>query len=153
MTKRIRDIAHDVQRDNPHIGSKADVENVLKSAFSVILERVANGDVVIVQGFGTFQAKVHKGRTLNSPLMKGGSIKFGDQLVLRFRQAASAKAVINQIDKAKAKSNGKASAKKAKKAKAKKVMSKAKTAEANATRAAKKAAKAAAAKAETAAEV
>jgi len=93
----IRDIAHDVQRDDPHFGSKADVENVLKSAFDIILERVAKGDNVTVRGFGTFAAKLFKGRTLSSPLMKGGSIEFGDQLVLRFRQSASAKQRINEI--------------------------------------------------------
>jgi len=93
----IRDIAHDVQRDNPHLGSKSDVEHLIKEVFGVILERCAKGDNVKVRGFGVFAASNFKGRTLRSPLMKGGLIEFADQLVLRFRQSQSAKGKINEI--------------------------------------------------------
>lgn len=131
MTTGIKDIAHDVQRDQPHLGSKADVENTLKSAFGVILERVAKGDTVTIRGFGTFHAKVFKGRTLKSPLMEGGSVDFGDSLVLRFRQSLQAKKTINDIAgeapaKAKPKANGKSKAKKASAKKASTKKSKAK---------------------------
>ncbi len=92
-----RDIAHDVQRDNPHLGSKADVEQMAKAFFEIVLERVAKGGKVNIRGFGAFEAKMFKGRTLASPLMKGGTIEFKDQLVLRFRQSQGAKRVINEI--------------------------------------------------------
>lgn len=110
----LRDIAHDVQRDNPHLGNKADVEAMARALFEVIVERTAKGGVVAVRGFGTFEAKVFKGRTLNSPLMKGGKVSFPDALVLRFRQSPAAKKMINEI----AENIGKDS-KKAKKADAK----------------------------------
>lgn len=124
MTTSLRDIAHDVQRDNPHLGSKTGVEQTLKAAFDVILERVAKGDQVTIRGFGAFHAKMFSGRTLSSPLMKGGSIQFSDQLVLRFRQSQSAKQNINEIaaaqpkktskkGTAKSKANGKKGAAKA----------------------------------------
>jgi len=93
----VKDIAHDVQRDNPHLGSKADVEHLIKEVFEVILERTAKGSDVKVRGFGVFTATTFKGRTLKSPLMKGGEINFKDQLVLRFRQSQAAKIKINDI--------------------------------------------------------
>ncbi len=146
----LRDIAHDVQRDNPHLGSKADVEHMAKAFFDIVLERVAKGAKVSIRGFGAFEAKLFKGRTLSSPLMKGGTIEFKDQLVLRFRQSQSAKVKINEINaaipkKAKAKDNGKADAKpaddkKVKAAKAKKAKAaKAKKAKAAAAAAAEEA--------------
>jgi nucleoid DNA-binding protein len=94
----LKDIAHDVQRDNPHLGSKADVEHLLKCSFAVMLERVAAGGQLKLRGFGVFEAKTFKGRTLKSPLMEdqGGEIEFPDQLVLRFRQSQAAKKLINE---------------------------------------------------------
>lgn len=92
----MKDIAHDVQRDNPHLGSKADMENVIKSVFEIILERIANGEKVSIYGFGAFQAKKIAGREVKSPLVKGGSVSFDDQLVLRFRQSQGAKKKINK---------------------------------------------------------
>jgi nucleoid DNA-binding protein len=94
----VTDLAHDVHRDNHHLGlSKADVETLLRSGFEQILSRVAAGETVEVRGFGVFSSKVFPGRTLSSPLMKGGSIDFPDQLVLRFRQSQQAKKAINSL--------------------------------------------------------
>ena len=135
----LRDIAHDVQRDNPTLGSKADVEHLAKEIFSIILERVAKGDKVNVRGFGAFEAKMFKGRTLSSPLMKGGSINFRDQLVLRFRQSQSAKHKINEISDALPK-KGKAKAAPADKPANGKPAAKAKTAKKGSTKAKGKAA-------------
>jgi len=92
----LKDIAHDVQRDNPHLGSRADVEHLLKCCLNVMLERVAAGGQVKLRGFGVFEAKTFKGRTLKSPLMDDGEIEFPDQLVLRFRQSQAAKSLINE---------------------------------------------------------
>ncbi|MGW8177328.1 MAG: HU family DNA-binding protein [bacterium] len=99
QTTNLKDIAHDVQRDNPHLGSRADVEHLLKCSLNIILERVAHGHQVKFRGFGVFEASLFKGRKLTSPLMKdqGGAVEFPDQLVLRFRQSQSAKAVINKL--------------------------------------------------------
>ncbi len=117
----LRDIAHDIKRDNPHIGTHVDVEQMVKAVFGLVVEHVAKGHAVKIQGFGTFEAKLFKGRKLVSPLVKGGSLEFDDQLILRFRQSQSAKIRINQMagDHAAAKANGEANALKAAKAIAK----------------------------------
>lgn len=143
----LKEIAHDVQRDNPHLGSRADVEHLLKCALRVIVERVATGHAVKLRQFGVFEASVFKGRTLKSPLMKdrGGSIDFKDQLVLRFRQSQAAKHLINEIasvspKKRKAKGEGEGEGAEApKKVKTKKTVAKKPAKKAGAKKAAKKA--------------
>lgn len=114
MTKglNVDDIAHDVHRDLHHLGlTKGASEEILRGVFAAIKQRVASGEAVNVRGFGVFEAKLFKGRTLNSPLVKGGSIDFGDQLVLRFRQSPAAKREINEIANAKGKKAAKTAAK------------------------------------------
>jgi nucleoid DNA-binding protein len=92
------DIGHDIHRDLHHLSlTKGACEEIVKGVFAAIKQRVAAGEIVNIRGFGVFQAKVFKGRTLNSPLVEGGSIQFGDQLVLRFRQSPAAKREINEI--------------------------------------------------------
>jgi nucleoid DNA-binding protein len=91
----VKDIAHDVARDTK--GDKSAIEGVLVSAFGVILERVAAGEEVHIHKFGSFKSSLFKGRTLNSPLMTGGKVTFGDQYVLRFHQAPVAKRRINEL--------------------------------------------------------
>lgn len=97
MSINVKDIAHDVARDNPTLGDKAALEQAISSAFGVILERVAKGEEVHIHRFGSFKASLFKGRTLNSPLMKDGTVTFADQLVLRFHQAPVAKRRINEL--------------------------------------------------------
>lgn len=93
----IKDIAHDVARDNPDLGDKSALERALASAFGIILERVASGENVHIHKFGSFKTQLFKGRTLNSPLMSGGSVVIKDQFVLRFHQAPVAKRKINEL--------------------------------------------------------
>lgn len=98
------DIAHDIHRDLHHLSlTKGACEEIVRGVFAAIKQRVASGEAVNIRGFGVFEAKVFAGRTLNSPLVKGGSIDFADQLVLRFRQSQAAKREINEIAGAKGK--------------------------------------------------
>jgi len=128
------DIAHDIHRDLYHLSlTKGACEEIVRGVFAAIKGRLAAQEAVNIRGFGVFEAKVFKGRTLNSPLVKGGSIDFADQLVLRFRQSQTAKREINEIAKAAAKGK-----KAAAKGKAKPAEAEAKPAK-KASRAAKKA--------------
>ncbi len=139
-----KDIAHDLKRDNPHMGNKSDLEHMVKEMFKIILEHAAKGNKVQIRGFGTFSTSIFKGRTLKSPLMKGGVIDFKDQLVLRFRQSQSAKIAANEIaakapeEKAPEEHEGKA----AKKAAPKKATAKKKSKKNGVSKAAKAAAEA-----------
>lgn len=83
-----------------------------------VIERLKGGEKVAVRGFGTFQAKLLKGRTLSSPLLEGGTGSFDDRLVIRFHASTQAKAKINEggPKKKQAKVAGKAAPQPAKKA-------------------------------------
>jgi len=111
-------------RDDEH-GIRIDTTEVVEDFFDKIIEHCRNGETVRIKNFGTFKARVYKGRTLKSPLLEDGEITFGDQLVLRFHQSLVAKRKLNDgfvpegEKKAAAakKGNKKAAAKKGKKAK------------------------------------
>ncbi len=127
------DIAHDIHRDLHHLSlTKGACEEIVRGVFAAIKGRLAAQEVVNIRGFGVFEAKVFKGRTLNSPLVKGGSIDFADQLVLRFRQSQAAKREINEIAKAAAKGKKAANKDKAAKGKAKPAEAEAEATEAEA---------------------
>lgn len=76
-------------------GRKVPTNDVLQKFFDLILEKCANGESVRITGFGTFKARIHKGRTLKSPLLENGEITFEDALVLRFTSSAVAKRKLN----------------------------------------------------------
>lgn len=75
-------------------GSKLKPEQV-RAVFDDIVARVARGEEVKVQGFGTFKRKMHKGRTLKSPLLDGGEVEYPDSYVLKFHQSPIAKTTLN----------------------------------------------------------
>lgn len=94
----IDDIAHDTHRDLHHLSvGKGASEEFTRGVFDSILKRLATGEPVTIRGFGVFEAKVFKGRKLNTPLMKGGGVTFEDQLVIRFRQSQAGKAAVNAM--------------------------------------------------------
>lgn len=108
-------------------GKRVDTTKVLERFWEVIIEHCRNGETVRIKDFGTFKARVYKGRTLKSPLLEDGEVTFDDQLVLRFHQSVVAKRKLNQDFGKKAsakKSSKKASAKKASAKKAGKKTSK-----------------------------
>jgi nucleoid DNA-binding protein len=105
-------------------GIRLDTSEVLEDFFNTIIEHCKNGETVRIKNFGTFKARVYKGRTLKSPLLEDGEITFGDQLVLRFHQSLVAKRRLNdgyvpegEKPKKAAAKKGKKTAKKGKKAK------------------------------------
>jgi len=94
---------------------RIDTTKALNAFFENILKRCASGEDVHITGFGTFKARIHKGRTLKSPLLEGGEISYDDLLVLRFSASASAKRKLNSGAKPKKSKKGKKVAKKGKK--------------------------------------
>ena len=81
-----------------HCGKKTSTTDTIDGLLRLILDTVKKGETVRIKGFGTFKARMFKGRKLTSPLLEGGSVTFEDALVLRFHQSAVAKKYINTPD-------------------------------------------------------
>jgi len=79
----------------PHCGKKFGTTRVIARFFRLVANYCQHGERVILKDFGTFFCKTHKGRTLKTPLMKGGKVTFKDSLVLTFKQSSVIKDVIN----------------------------------------------------------
>lgn len=81
----------------PHCGRSVATNTLWSGFFRKIIEVLRTGETVTITGFGNFRARMLKGRTLKSPLLKkkGGKVTFGDRLVMRFHASASAKKVLN----------------------------------------------------------
>lgn len=95
----VTDIVHDLHTNlHRHGLTKPVLDETVRATFDAILKRVSRGEPVNVRNFGTFEAKMFKGRELNTPLMKE-QIIFPDQLVLRFKQSVTAKQQINSMSK------------------------------------------------------
>lgn len=97
MTKNLRDMATELGLKNLRCdhGCKIDGIGLLEEFFNHILNTLKEGETVRIKNFGTFSAKVYKGRTIKSPVIPGGKKEFGDNLVLRFHQATGAKQRLN----------------------------------------------------------
>src|SRR5690606_10616764 len=66
--------------------------NQIHAVFESIFARVARGESVKVKGFGTFSKKVHKGRTLVTPLVNEGKpIQYEDSHYMKFHQSLSSR--------------------------------------------------------------
>lgn len=73
---------------------------VVANVFETILSMTANGDLVRIKGFGTFQRRKYKGRTLTTPAVNNGQpITYPDSFVLKFHQSTLAKRRINIVAK------------------------------------------------------
>jgi nucleoid DNA-binding protein len=79
-------------------GKKTPTTDNVDELLRQILDTVKKGETVRIKGFGTFKARLFKGRKLTSPLLEGGSVTFEDALVLRFHQSAAAKRYLNAPD-------------------------------------------------------
>jgi nucleoid DNA-binding protein len=79
-----------------HCGKATDTDNALDAFFRAILEHVRVGEEVHVKNFGVFRQQILKGRKLNTPLVDVE--EFGDSIVIRFKQSANAKQVLNRQD-------------------------------------------------------
>jgi len=74
--------------------------DVVANIFETILAMTANGDLVRIKGFGTFQRRKYKGRTLRTPAVNNGEpITYPDSFVLKFHQSTLAKRRINIVAK------------------------------------------------------
>lgn len=78
----------------PHCGSKFPTKDAIKLFFKGILGVLNTGDRVNIPGFGIFTRKLLKGRSHDTPIIKGG-LSFTDTWVLRFKQSKIAKGVLN----------------------------------------------------------
>jgi nucleoid DNA-binding protein len=76
--------------------TSVDVMPLIEAMFEEINEMCRNGEKVGINNFGTFQAKIIKGRVLKTPLAPEGKFKFGDMLIMKFRQASKAKKRLNE---------------------------------------------------------
>jgi len=76
--------------------TSVDVMPLIEALFKEINEVCRNGGKVGIDNFGTFQARMIKGRTLKTPLSPDGNFKFGDMLIMKFRQASKAKKRLNE---------------------------------------------------------
>jgi nucleoid DNA-binding protein len=76
--------------------TSVDVMPLIEALFEEINEMCRNGEKVGIDNFGTFQARIIKGRTLKTPLSPEGEFKFGDMLIMKFRQASKAKKRLNE---------------------------------------------------------
>lgn len=72
-------------------GAKVATQDAFKRLFHVIMDRLKAGETVQIKGFGTFRAKLLKGRTMSSKLVDGGETSFGDKLLIKFQSAPQAK--------------------------------------------------------------
>lgn len=73
---------------------------VVVNVFETILAMAANGDKVRIKGFGTFERRNYKGRTLITPAVNNGEpITYPDSFVLKFHQSTLAKRRINIVAK------------------------------------------------------
>jgi len=94
---------------------------VVANTFETILAMVASGDKVRIKGFGTFERRNYKGRTLVTPAVNNGEpITYPDSFVLKFHQSTLAKRRINIVAKKAERAAKEAAAKKPKADKSKK---------------------------------
>jgi nucleoid DNA-binding protein len=76
-------------------GASVNTLALIEEMFKLIIEKCAAGEKVRIKDFGTFGARLNKGRKLKTPLMEGGEVKFGDILLLKFRQSGTSKKQLN----------------------------------------------------------
>lgn len=79
----------------PKCGGKMSGMEALKHFFESIVLACRDGAKVRIHGLGIFEAKLHKGRIISSPVLKGGKSKSKDQLVLSFRHSPGSKRLLN----------------------------------------------------------
>lgn len=96
-TKNLSDIAAEVGLAAIRCicGRKIKGRPALEAFFDRIIEECRDGGEVRIKNFGTFTARLYRGRKVTSPALQKGQIEFGDSLVLRFHQSVGAKKRLN----------------------------------------------------------
>jgi len=70
--------------------------DVVRDIFESIFEHIKEGESVTVMGFGVFERKIHKGRTVVSEIINDGvATKFDDRFVMKFRPSNQVKRRLN----------------------------------------------------------
>lgn len=100
-TKNLSEIAAEVGLSTIKClcGRRTNGRSALEAFFVRIIEVCRDGGEVRIKNFGTFSAKLHKGRKIKSPVLGDGGAEFGDSLVLRFHQSSGAKKRLNKVAK------------------------------------------------------
>lgn len=90
------------------LAKKAGIKSdVIPDIFEAIFEFIKNGERVVIPGFGVFERKIHKGRTVVSSVINDGEpTKFKSRYVMKFRPSGQVKRRLN-IKKKKGKRNAK----------------------------------------------
>jgi hypothetical protein len=77
-------------------GASVDVMELIEEMFMAIVDECRSKEgSVRIKDFGTFSARLNKGRKLKTPLMEDGEVEFGDMLLLKFHQSTVSKKRLN----------------------------------------------------------
>lgn len=76
-------------------GTKVGAEGVVNQIFSSIATRLANGEQVLIAGFGNFKRVVRKARIARNP-KNGQTVEVPKRFVVKFRPALSLKKTLNK---------------------------------------------------------
>jgi len=76
-------------------GSRVKAGSLIEDFFKKIIDECRSGKVVKLKNFGAFEAKKLKARIVKSPVLKGGETKMDQMIVLRFRNTAKARRLLN----------------------------------------------------------
>lgn len=69
------------------------------TVFATILEKVKNGERVLIKDFGTFQVKQVKERTITSPQIPSGSAVVPEHQVMKFKASPVTKDLLNGVER------------------------------------------------------
>jgi len=97
----------------PNCKRKFNTSQLLRLVFKAILEMVYDGETVSVPKFGMFRAITMKARSHKTPIMEsaGGVARWPKRKVMKFKQSANARRVMNPENSAAAKKAAKKTAK------------------------------------------
>jgi len=78
-------------------GQSVQLMALIEEMFAAIVDECKKKDgAVRIKDFGTFTARINKGRKLKTPLVEGGEVEFGDILLLKFHQSPVSKQRLNK---------------------------------------------------------
>jgi nucleoid DNA-binding protein len=80
---------------------------VIDDVFAAIVRLTRDGARVSLRGFGAFWAGIHPGRTQITPLVEGGSVTYGDRVIMKFKPSTALKQRMNRPRKESRKKHGK----------------------------------------------
>ena len=77
-------------------GQSVNVMELIEEMFMAIVDECRSKEgSVRIKDFGTFSARLNKGRKLKTPLMEDGEVEFGDMLLMKFHQSTVSKKRLN----------------------------------------------------------